>query len=376
VDWFVHEVDYYELLGVRRNASPTEIKAAYRSLVKSAHPDTGGTAGMFHLLRTAYDTLADPDRRADYDDENDDVAEEVRPTTGTTRAAGRWRPRQAGPRRFGEDPGFVPDSPELDVASILWWDEVDPRERVRHGRADGSGHCPAAGALAGLGLLVLPILLRVELTAGVVIGWLALAAAVAALLRWTAQRYLALARAERTFVAEFGSRRVSGKPGTDADQLAERLTATLMARYLTRLPGVRIFHGLAWPGSVFADIDHAVLCGGRLVLIESKMWLPGHYTADGNGLRRNNRPFRGGGSRLPEGIAAYRELLPDVEICGALVIYPSRDGEITTGEADHVDIPPMTPQQFIQEIGAWLALEPSTVDSTAYRTVLRQVAGG
>ena len=376
----MHEVDYYELLGVGRNASPTEIKAAYRSLAKSAHPDAGGTAGMFQLLRTAYDTLADPDRRADYDYDYDDdgntgVAAEVRPTTSTARTADRWRPRQASTRRFGEDPGFVPDSPELDVTSIVWWDEVDARERVRYDRADGPGHCPAAGALIGVGLLVLPILLRVELTAEVVIGWLVLAAAVAAILRWTAQRYLARARTERSFEGEFGSRRVSGKPGADADQLAERLTAALLARYLIRLPGVRIFHGLAWPGSVFADIDHAVLCGRRLVLIESKMWLPGHYTADGNGLRRNDRLFRGGGSRLPEGIAAYRELLPDVEVRGVLVIYPSRDGEITTGEPANVDIPPMTPEQFVQEIGAWLAVEPSTVDSTVFRAVLRQVAG-
>jgi len=44
--------------------------------------------------------------------------------------------------------------------------------------------------------------------------------------------------------------------------------------------GVRIFHGLAWPGSVFTDIDHALLCGRRLVLIESKSWLPGHYYCD------------------------------------------------------------------------------------------------
>jgi hypothetical protein len=58
-----------------------------------------------------------------------------------------------------------------------------------------------------------------------------------------------------------------------------------------------------------------------------------------------------------------------------LVIYPSRDGEITTGEPANVDIPPMTPEQFVQEIGAWLAVEPSTVDSMVFRAVLRQVAG-
>jgi hypothetical protein len=389
----VHEVDYYELLGVRRNASPAEIKAAYRALAKAAHPDAGGTAAMFHQLRTAYDTLSDPDRREDYDDaeyESDgDYEDEDEPPAetpvparvrATSRTATRWRPRRnttiaERTRRFGEDPGYVPESSALDVASIDWWEHVDTEERIRHDRVSGPGHCPAAGAVAGLGLLVLPILLQVELDAGVVIGWLVLAAAVAAIIRWTTLRYRALAKTERSFAGEFGTRQVFGKPGTDTDQVAERLTAALLATYLTRMPGVRVFHGLAWPGSVFADVDHAVLCGRRLVLIESKTWLPGYYTTDDNGFWRDNRPFRGGGSLLPEGVAAFRELLPDVEVRGVLVVYPSRDGVITTDEPADADIPPMTPEQFVHEIGGWLAADPSTVDSAAFRAVLRQVVG-
>jgi hypothetical protein len=65
---------------------------------------------------------------------------------------------------------------------------------------------------------------------------------------------------------------------------------------------------------VFADVDHAVLAGPRLV----KSWLPGHYTTDASGdLRRDGRRFRGGGSRLTESIEAYRRLLRGIEIRGA-----------------------------------------------------------
>ncbi|WP_026877967.1 J domain-containing protein [Jiangella gansuensis] len=61
------ELDYYELLDVSPTASPSEIKDAYRRAVRTAHPDVGGTSGMFRLITVAYETLSDPGRRADYD---------------------------------------------------------------------------------------------------------------------------------------------------------------------------------------------------------------------------------------------------------------------------------------------------------------------
>jgi hypothetical protein len=186
----------------------------------------------------------------------------------------------------------------------------------------------------------------------------------------TGRRHLAAQRIDREFTGEFGDRVVFGRPGDEPDELAERLTADLLAKYLTRIPGVRICHGLAAEeGSVFADLDHAVLCGHRLVLIESKLWLPGDYEVDDTGeIFRNGHLFRGGTVRLPERLAAYRALLPDVEIRAALLIYPSRAGKITVGD----DIA-YTPERFVPEIGAWLATEPSTVDREVFRTLLRQV---
>src|SRR5882724_5674377 len=60
-------VDYYELLEVKPGASPAESKSAHRSLVKVLHPDAGGSQIMFRLVQEAYETLSDPDRRAEYD---------------------------------------------------------------------------------------------------------------------------------------------------------------------------------------------------------------------------------------------------------------------------------------------------------------------
>lgn len=41
------EPDFYELLGVTREADVQQIRAAYRRLVRQLHPDAGGSAGMF-----------------------------------------------------------------------------------------------------------------------------------------------------------------------------------------------------------------------------------------------------------------------------------------------------------------------------------------
>ncbi|HEX5707885.1 MAG TPA: J domain-containing protein [Pyrinomonadaceae bacterium] len=64
-------VDYYKILGVKRNASLAEVKSAYRRLARLRHPDVNGgsdkAAREFALLALAYRTLSDPQERAYYD---------------------------------------------------------------------------------------------------------------------------------------------------------------------------------------------------------------------------------------------------------------------------------------------------------------------
>ncbi|WP_119070969.1 J domain-containing protein [Rubrobacter indicoceani] len=66
------QVNYYDVLGVRRNASRDEIRTAYRNLAKERHPDNpGGSAEAFSLLQEAHDTLSDPNRRKQHDQDLD-----------------------------------------------------------------------------------------------------------------------------------------------------------------------------------------------------------------------------------------------------------------------------------------------------------------
>ncbi|MCL6439078.1 MAG: J domain-containing protein [Rubrobacteraceae bacterium] len=64
-------VNYYEVLGVSRNASQEEIHEAYRRLAKERHPDRGGSPEEFSLLQEAHEVLSDPERRRRHDEELD-----------------------------------------------------------------------------------------------------------------------------------------------------------------------------------------------------------------------------------------------------------------------------------------------------------------
>lgn len=60
-------MNYYDILGVAKNATPDEIKKSYRKLASQHHPDKGGDTAKFQQIEEAYRTLSDPEKRNQYD---------------------------------------------------------------------------------------------------------------------------------------------------------------------------------------------------------------------------------------------------------------------------------------------------------------------
>src|SRR6476619_983551 len=64
------ERDFYQVLGVERNASDADIKRAFRKLAQQWHPDVNtdpAAQERFKAINEAYQVLSDPERRSRYD---------------------------------------------------------------------------------------------------------------------------------------------------------------------------------------------------------------------------------------------------------------------------------------------------------------------
>jgi molecular chaperone DnaJ len=101
--------DYYEVLGVPRNADESAIKSAYRRLARRLHPDVGGggSSEAFREVQAAFETLSDLERRRRYDAtldrrEGRPAARRVDHATLDTRGLIEWGREDAPAGALGE----------------------------------------------------------------------------------------------------------------------------------------------------------------------------------------------------------------------------------------------------------------------------------
>ena len=103
--------DYYEVLGVAKDATPEAIKKAYRGLARKHHPDVNPgdrtAEKRFKEVQQAYDILSDPEKRALYD-RYGTAAFEGMAAAGPRTSASEWT------ARFGE-----PGSETMDFSEFF-----------------------------------------------------------------------------------------------------------------------------------------------------------------------------------------------------------------------------------------------------------------
>ena len=119
-------VDYYEILGVARDATPEQIKKAYRRMAMKVHPDVApepDAAEKFKQINEAYEVLRDPQKRDIYDRGGDPLG------AGGMGGMGGFGPGFGG---FGNASGF--DFTHLVDAMFGQQTSRGPRSRTRRGQ--------------------------------------------------------------------------------------------------------------------------------------------------------------------------------------------------------------------------------------------------
>src|SRR5699024_1198488 len=112
----------------------------------------------------------------------------------------------------------------------------------------------------------------------------------------------------------------------------EQKTAQALKRLLD-IPGVRIMHGMKFPLGGMADVDHVVVCGNKIALIDSKMWKSGRYSKV-----LHEPAIVGSSTRKVEAFAnataAYRQMFPQHQVAAWVLIHSNDGGTLYLSNAD------------------------------------------
>lgn len=384
-------ITLYETLGVEPTASQDEIRRAYRKLLRTAHPDSGGTVGMFRSIQHAYEVLSDPTQRSQYDagpphppfsdpgppaghstsdgessnskeSSNQEPSADSEQSTASDSSARHGRNDAPSPMDdipAPPDPGFpeptfIPPEhpPERNTKAPTW-------TKIWAWVLGGIGVLLAAFQLVGMfatisfrnsaggdsSTVIGDFMPRIV---GTVIFFLIIALLPYVIFKFVRSRAPRVPLAsdfiqsqylrnqefgipgEGLSIARFGKRAQLGRTGE------ERTARVLREVALSIAPSARVIHGLRWPGKDHADIDHAILVGANLMLVDSKYMQDGNYWFDNVDLYRDGvqmDPFK-----LGFAVTAVRNRFPNLNVSGVVLIH-SPTGNLARPPVELANVP-------------------------------------
>lgn len=133
--------DYYEILGVNKQATQEDIKKSYRKLAMTHHPDKGGDAELFKEITKAYEVLSDETKRRNYDQYGDENGR-----------ASHYDPMEDFLRRSGMA-GFstrrTPTGPDMNLLVKLTLEEIHTGtvKKYKYQRNETCKPCSGKGGL-------------------------------------------------------------------------------------------------------------------------------------------------------------------------------------------------------------------------------------
>lgn len=372
----VGENTLYEILGVSSDATHDDIKTAYRKLVKTTHPDAGGTLGVFRSIQNAYNILGDPVTRAQYDREQDLGYKTDSANPPNQDSDGSAAHHSSGNTRDTSQP--KKPQPMEDIPQPPAWDGPAPTFIPPRDAPKGWNQVPKwtkiwAICTASFGLLIELIeligfwatySLRSDdkgNTAEVVSDFIprlvgiAIFFAIVAILPYVINKLSSTKRNQKkpptasNLIAEnhletqefgepgrdlsfgrFGPRANLGKTGE------QRTSIVIREALLNAVPSARLVNGLKWPGKDHADIDHAVILGNSILLVDSKYMTNGHYWWDNESLYRDGTKLDD--FKLGYAVKVIQDLFPSCVVSGTVLIH-TPTGKLEDPKIDMARIP-------------------------------------
>lgn len=155
----------------------------------------------------------------------------------------------------------------------------------------------------------------------------------------------------------------------------EKRTAQLL-ELCRGIDGLHIFHGVRFPGSTRADIDHVLVYGKKIMLVDSKLFRSGcRYTlvpgGDGQDPSQKATITSSCGTShvnsMPAAVTAYAQRFPGHQVSGAIIVH-GRDSSASSPRGYHVSM--FTPEEFFaQHLVSWLSSTTPRAHDPALATI-------